>query len=357
VNKPTIHISDDPSRIPTPDTSGATRVSADENAANVVPAAPRILEIPVAGYKPSAAQTASVTSPAPPLVVQTGGAPRESTGIPPTPVAAAPVEIILNPIEPTPPSAPFIEPWLAHPVGETPTVAAPPVAAPPPGAVLEPWLTPSDGHPNTQADVPSPEKIAKPPTTDGAGKPRRRKSGKAQARPSNRRILLTALRDAFIALALLFVVLQFFAPNVVREHSMENTLEPNEILYVTKQAYWFGPPGYGDIVIFQSDIYAEDGTEKTLVKRIIGVPGDHIVIQGGTVYRNGVPLDEPYTKSGTTPGDMSEVVVPADSYFVLGDNREVSRDSRSPDVGFVGRDQLRGQVLVRIFPLDRFKVF
>jgi signal peptidase I len=158
-------------------------------------------------------------------------------------------------------------------------------------------------------------------------------------------------------MALLFVVLQFFAPSVVREHSMENTLEPNEILYVTKKAYWFGPPDYNDIVIFNSSLQEGNGDEKTLVKRIIGIPGDRISIQGGTVFRNGMPLDEPYTKTGTTPGSMSEVQVPADSYFVLGDNREVSRDSRDESVGFVTKEQLQGQVIVRVFPLDRFTVF
>lgn len=194
-------------------------------------------------------------------------------------------------------------------------------------------------------------------TTETAPKEARSKKGKSRTRAKNSRVVLIALRDFGIAMMLLVVLLQFFAPTIVREHSMENTLMPNEILYVAKQAYWFDPPGYNDIIIFETDLQDANGSDKTLVKRIIGVPGDRISIQDGYVFRNGEQLVEPYTKSGTTPGTLQEVTVPKNAYFVLGDNREVSRDSRSDDIGFVGKKQIRGQILFRAFPLDKFTVF
>ncbi|MDR3037166.1 MAG: signal peptidase I [Coriobacteriales bacterium] len=169
--------------------------------------------------------------------------------------------------------------------------------------------------------------------------------------------IFVALRDVAIVLALFCILLQFFSPTVVREHSMENTLVGSDILFVASKAYWFGSPEHGDIVLFHTTLTTESGDEKTLVKRLIGLPGDRISINGGIVFRNGEPLDEPYLKEGITAGTMSEVVVPKGSYFVMGDNRAVSRDSRDSSVGFVKESQLRGKIVLRIFPLDQFRAF
>jgi signal peptidase I len=200
-------------------------------------------------------------------------------------------------------------------------------------------------------------------TKDNAkGHEKSRAKGKAKSRTKGRRghtrrLFLIALRDMLIALALLVLLLQFFSPTIVREHSMENTLKENEILYIARRAYWFGEPQHGDIVVFHITLSDDSGDGKTLVKRIIGIPGDRITISGGVVYRNDRPLDEAYVKGGMTLGDLNDLVVPDDSYFVLGDNREVSNDSRNADIGFVEKSQLRGKVMVRIFPLSEFRVF
>jgi signal peptidase I len=135
---------------------------------------------------------------------------------------------------------------------------------------------------------------------------------------------------------------------------MENTLKNDDVLYISTKAYWFGEPQYGDIVVFHN-IRPDGSTEKNLVKRIIGLPGDHISISGGVVIRNGTMLNEPYLKSGMTLGSMSELTVPEGSYFVLGDNREVSNDSRN--FGCISEEQLYGKVVFRIFPLDGFRTF
>jgi signal peptidase I len=271
------------------------------------------------------------------------------------PIAAAPpIVVALPPLLVAHPAPPLL---VEHPSPPLLQAHIPIVVATPAG--LKPEPTPGSTPPPAPTP-PEPENAAETDETqaeEAAPEKPRRKTRKRRKKPSNRRIIFTALRDFGITMALLVVVLQFFAPTIVREHSMENTLMPNEILYVTKQAYWFGPPGYNDIIIFDTGLQTDNGADKTLVKRIVGVPGDRISIQNGSVFRNGEQLIEPYTKSGMTPGSMNEVVVPEDAYFVLGDNREVSRDSRSEDVGFVTRDQISGQVLFRAFPLNKLKAF
>jgi signal peptidase I len=222
-----------------------------------------------------------------------------------------------------------------QPAQPAPAVQYPPLAAEPPLIV--------------QSDTP----LAKQPSSAKRRQQKRRRHSQASAK----KLFLIALRDVLIALILLAIMLQFFTPTIVREHSMENTLKENEILYIAKKAYWFGSPGYGDIVVFRSLLTDKNGSEKSLVKRVIGLPGDRIFISGGTVFRNGEPLSEPYLKSGLTPGDMGEVMVPANSYFVLGDNREVSNDSRNSAVGFVDKSQLQGKVVLRILPLNEFQTF
>ena len=147
---------------------------------------------------------------------------------------------------------------------------------------------------------------------------------------------------------------------------MENTLINRDILYISRQAYLFDEPKHGDIVVFQTELVdSGSGQKKTLVKRVVGLPGDRLSIRGGEVFLNGSALAEPYVKSGSTAGLMSEITVPEGCYFVLGDNREVSNDSRYPDVGsqqlvtssgtvsLVAKDQLRGKVILRIFPMDK----
>jgi signal peptidase I len=238
---------------------------------------------------------------------------------------------------------------MSYTPAESPTSPAPTPASTP-----EPTPTPTPapaGAPTpTPAGAPTPE-----PARPFSVKKRTKRGPRAKT--STKRLFLIALRDVLITLALFIILLQFFTPTVVREHSMEDTLKENEILYISRKAYWFGAPQYGDIVVFHTALTDESGSEKSLVKRIIGLPGDHISISGGMVIRNNVPLNEPYLKSGQTPGNLDELVVPEDSYFVMGDNREVSNDSRSATVGFVNEEQLRGKVLFRIFPLGEFRVF
>ncbi|MDR1713021.1 MAG: signal peptidase I [Coriobacteriales bacterium] len=174
-------------------------------------------------------------------------------------------------------------------------------------------------------------------------------------RRSTRKMLFAGIRDALIAVALLALLLQFFAPMVVIGHSMQPGIQDNDILYIARRAYWFSEPQYGDLVVFDVQTKDESGQvvkEKNLVKRVIGLPGDTISVKNGKVYRNGEALNEPYLMSGTTPGTMAALTVPADTIFVLGDNREVSNDSRNPALGPIAQSSLKGKIIFRMFPLD-----
>ena len=164
---------------------------------------------------------------------------------------------------------------------------------------------------------------------------------------------LLLLRDVLIAVAVLIVILQFYKPTIVFEHSMEDTLHPEDYVFLAKKAYVFGEVEYGDIVVFESKLMDERLRPKSLIKRVVGLPGDIIEIKNENVYRNGERLDEPYTKDGVTPGDLGPVTVPEETLFVLGDNRIVSMDSRVSSVGFVSFDTVSGKVIFRLFPLSK----
>lgn len=164
------------------------------------------------------------------------------------------------------------------------------------------------------------------------------------------------IKDLGIALIIALVFLQLLTPTLVREHSMENTLHQNDYVFVSRRHYsWFGNDlKRGDIITFDSELTTGLGFKKILVKRIIGLPGDKISISGGKVYINGEAQDEPYTKDGYTNSEMDEVTVPEGYIFTMGDNRQNSTDSRSPQVGFIDINRIRGKVVFRLFPVSGF---
>lgn len=166
------------------------------------------------------------------------------------------------------------------------------------------------------------------------------------------------VRDLGMALIIGLIIITFIKPTIVKEHSMEPTLEENNYIFLSKQAYTlFGEPERGDIVVFHSDLRTVDDKEKLLVKRIIGLPGDTVMITGGMVYINGEPLEEPYTKDGYTNTELPEVTVPEGHVFAMGDNRQNSIDSRHGDVGCVSIDQVVGKAVLRLYPFDQITLF
>ena len=159
------------------------------------------------------------------------------------------------------------------------------------------------------------------------------------------------VRDIGIALLIGIVILQLIKPTIVKEHSMEPNFYENDYIILYRQAYLFGQPKYGDVVVFHSELEQENGKEKMLIKRIIGLPGDVIEIRDGAVLRNGTPLDQSYTLEGYTRGTYDPVTVPEGQVYVLGDNRQNSADSRQ--LGCISTREIVGKAVVRLFPFSR----
>ena len=160
------------------------------------------------------------------------------------------------------------------------------------------------------------------------------------------------IKDIIIALLLAAAILFFIRPTVVRGVSMQDTLNPGDYLIMYRQAYRNKDPQRGDIVILHSELKDENGNDKLLIKRVIGLPGDTITIRNGQVYINGDKYNENYLRDGYTT-ENGTWKVPGDSYFVMGDNRVESYDSRAPEIGYIGKDQIRGRAVVRLFPFNK----
>ncbi len=161
-------------------------------------------------------------------------------------------------------------------------------------------------------------------------------------------LLSELLQTLVLAVLLYFSIDAIFARVKVLNISMQPTLVEGDVLLVNKLAYKFSEPVTGDVVIFHNpNDLAED-----YIKRLIGAPGDEVFINEGIVYVNGYPLNEPYIAS--PPEYEGSWQVPADSVFVLGDNRNFSSDSHS--WGFVPMEDLVGKALVVYWPIHAIKL-
>ena len=170
--------------------------------------------------------------------------------------------------------------------------------------------------------------------------------------------ILEWVKEIIIAVIIACIIMTFVKPIIVRQRSMEPTFCNGDYIFVSRQAYnLFGDPQRGDVIIFHSELKTDDGKDKNLIKRIIGLPGDTVEIVGGYVYLNGEKLDDTYVKVQGISGQMDEIVVPEGELFCLGDNREVSQDSRDAAVGCVDQDEVLGKVFVRIYPFSQFETF
>lgn len=160
------------------------------------------------------------------------------------------------------------------------------------------------------------------------------------------RELLGWARTLLLAVALAFLLSQFvLASAVVTSGSMKDTMQVNDRVIGFRLAYLFSPPERGDVVLF----HQPDGDEKPYVKRVVALPGERIEGVDGVVYINGVPLEEPYLRE-TTRDDFGPYSVPEGQFFVMGDNRNNSYDSRFWHDHFVSREEIIARVLFRYYP-------
>ncbi|PIR47594.1 signal peptidase I [Candidatus Uhrbacteria bacterium CG10_big_fil_rev_8_21_14_0_10_50_16] len=168
---------------------------------------------------------------------------------------------------------------------------------------------------------------------------------------------LEIIQIVVIAAAIIIPIRYFLVqPFYVRGASMEPTFEDREYLLIDEVSYRFHEPERGDVIVFR---YPRDKTQ-FFIKRIIGLPGDTVRVQDGKVtvidsaHTNGVVLQETYVSQPVTLGSEYVTLNP-DEYFVLGDNRPASMDSRS--FGPIKSEHIVGRVWLRGLPLDRFSIF
>ena len=168
--------------------------------------------------------------------------------------------------------------------------------------------------------------------------------------------LVSMLVYIVIVLAATFFVVTFVGQRTeVSGQSMEYTLQDKDNLIVDKITYRFNDPKRFDIIVFPYKL----ATEKTYyIKRIIGLPGETVQITDGVIYINGEELVESYGKEVMKDAGVAAepITLGDDEYFVLGDNRNWSTDSRSANVGNIKREDIVGRAFMRIWPLESFGI-
>ena len=160
------------------------------------------------------------------------------------------------------------------------------------------------------------------------------------------------LRDVVVAVLIsAFIIVFLYQPVRVEGTSMLPMLEDQDRLFINKIAYRMGEIHRGDVVVFQ---YPRDH-EKSYIKRVIALPGDTLRIDDGHVYVNGVRLQEPYVpKRYMDDRSQREMVLPPNEYFVMGDHRSISSDSR--EFGPVDRDLIYGKAVFVYWPMEQVGV-
>jgi signal peptidase I len=168
--------------------------------------------------------------------------------------------------------------------------------------------------------------------------------------------IYSIIETVVIALVIAIVLYMFImTPHAVLGNSMYPTYKNGEYLMANKLVYRFGEPRRGDVIIFK---YSDT---QDFIKRVIGIPGDSIMVKDGKVYVNGNQLDESayleetvYTSSGDYLAEGETIAIGDNEYFVLGDNRPHSSDSRT--FGPISVDQIKGKAWIVYLPLSEFRI-
>jgi signal peptidase I len=171
----------------------------------------------------------------------------------------------------------------------------------------------------------------------------------ASEHPPRSRPLVAWFRDLVVSLAIAgFIIVFLYQPVKVEGTSMLPGLGDQERIFINKFVYRFEPIDRGDIVVFR---YPHD-LDKSYIKRVIGVAGDRVRIQDGVVFVNNRPLREPYVPDQYEDfRSYPEVHVPPNSYFVLGDHRNLSNDSR--DFGPIDARYIYGKAVFAYWPVTK----
>ena len=161
------------------------------------------------------------------------------------------------------------------------------------------------------------------------------------------------LETIVVALSVFVVIYLFIVqPHEVKGSSMEPTFQNNEYIITDKISYRFGKPNRGDVVIFKAPV----NPDVDYIKRIIGLPGETVMVQSGRIYIDGKMLNEPYLEDLTPifPGGFIKegvvVSIPENHYFVMGDNRPHSSDSR--EFGPIEKKLIIGKAVFRYWPIN-----
>ena len=167
--------------------------------------------------------------------------------------------------------------------------------------------------------------------------------------------ILSFLLYVVVVVGITFLIIHYVGQRTyVSGSSMENTLSDGDNLIVDKITYRFSDPKRYDIIVFPYQY--EENTY--FIKRIIGLPGETVQIVDGIIYIDGEALQESYGREVMKNSGLAAdpVTLGEDEYFVLGDNRNDSTDSRDPSVGKIPRDRIIGRAWVRIWPLSKIGI-
>ena len=177
--------------------------------------------------------------------------------------------------------------------------------------------------------------------------------------------ILEWIKSIVFAAVFVFALQLFFVPTTIYHQSMAQTLQEKDMVIIQKTKNI----EKGDIIVFKSSktfeesdiaelpfyrrVFVNTDTQKKLIKRVIAGPGDKIEIVGADVFVNDELLLEPYINNSGY-NDVYYESIPEDYYFVMGDNRMMSLDSRNPDIGLVSIDDVVGKTNFRIYPFSKF---
>jgi signal peptidase I len=167
-----------------------------------------------------------------------------------------------------------------------------------------------------------------------------------EAPPSGARRILLEIIETIVLALVLFMAINFLTARIrVDGSSMEPNFHDGDYVIVNRMAYRLGDIQRGDVIVFPYPLHEEDD----YIKRVIGLPGDHVAVYGGVVYVNAEALSEPYIMEKPDT-DLAEVIVPDGYVYVMGDNRNASSDSRS--WGPLKIEKIIGKAVFRYWPFS-----